>query len=215
MPKLDEARLAAARQPRRVTLHVAPSSVYVGDQVVFTVSPAKDVSGITSWQVAFGPYDASSAVIPDPKDKLQATWDTTGALPGSYAVTATLELTDGSAPPHTISGDSEIAVKARPILSGDVVNVAMRRAAEEATSDAALWVVIRNSTNALGFENYVTAIDTVMCGRDLAPDCDSSCWKPPQLNQRRALPFPDMDGYRVLKIATECFLMMNCGVFIS
>ena len=33
-----------------------------------------------------------------------------------------------------------------------------------------------------------------------------------QLKQRRALPFSDADSYRVLKVATEAFVMVNCGV---
>jgi hypothetical protein len=104
-----------------------------------------------------------------------------------------------------------------PYSSGDTVPVTLKRSEQPATTDEALWVVIRNSANALGFENYATAIDAAMCGHGV--DCDQdknpSCWQPWQLSQRRALPFNDMDAYRVLKIATECFLMLNCGIYID
>ena len=33
------------------------------------------------------------------------------------------------------------------------------------------------------------------------------------LLQRRFLPFTDTDAYRVLKVATEAFVIVNCGVF--
>ena len=65
---------------------------------------------------------------------------------------------------------------------------------------------------------YLQFIDSIMCcPGTLNETCASASQDPcalPPLSQRRALPFPDMDAYRVLKIATECFLMMNCGVFI-
>jgi hypothetical protein len=215
MPKTDEATLAAAKTPRAPTLHVTPTTVYVGDPVLFTISaPPSGVESV-QWQVAFGPYVAGN-ISSDPQNNMQATWDTGGAQPGTYIVTAKLGLAGDRF--QTISGDAEIALRPRPILSGDVLPVAMRRSAEETTSDAALWVVIRNSANALGFENYISSIDAVMCGGAVPCDAlpmDPLCSKQPPLSQRRALPFPDIDAYRVLKIATECFLMMNCGVYIS
>ena len=36
-----------------------------------------------------------------------------------------------------------------------------------------------------------------------------------QLRQRRFLPFTDTDSYRVLKVATEAFVMVNCNVLSS
>jgi len=108
------------------------------------------------------------------------------------------------------------------------IPVAMTRTAEAPTNDELLWIVIRESTNALSFQKYVDYVDNVMCCPGTLDDaCKPSpkfsplsvgppnkCDLPP-LSQRRVLPFPNMDAYRILKVATECFLMMNCGVYLS
>src|SRR5437763_6843708 len=81
------------------------------------------------------------------------------------------------------------------------VDVTMSRAAEPPTPDQALWVVIRNSAEALSFENYATFIEPIMCGTKSVPD--------------NPLPFPDAEPYRLLKTATEVFMMAHCGVAIE
>jgi hypothetical protein len=85
--------------------------------------------------------------------------------------------------------------------------------------------VIRYSTNQLSFPNYVKFADSIMCpepGQTIDQLIDnycsgSVCFDPATstLRQRRFTPFPNMDAYRVLKIATECFLMLNCGVYLT
>jgi hypothetical protein len=109
------------------------------------------------------------------------------------------------------------------------ISVAMMRTAEPPTNDELLWIVIRESTNALSFQNYVNYVDKIMCcPGQLDHDCSQQptkgplferaapekCDLPP-ISQRRVLPFPNMDAYRILKVATECFLMMKCGVYLS
>jgi hypothetical protein len=91
------------------------------------------------------------------------------------------------------------------------VQVTMRRAEVDPTPDQALWVVIRNSADALSFDNYAAFIEPIMCGQP-----------PPRAQGRfdhaRAklqLPFPDAEPYRLLKVATEVFMMANCGVVIG
>ncbi len=91
------------------------------------------------------------------------------------------------------------------------VQVTMRRAEVDPTPDQALWVVIRNSAESLLFENYAAFIEPIMCGGG-----------PPRAQGRfdhvRAklqLPFPDVEPYRLLKVATEVFMMANCGVVIG
>jgi hypothetical protein len=91
------------------------------------------------------------------------------------------------------------------------VQVTMRRAEVDPTPDQALWVVIRNSADALSFDNYAAFIEPIMCGQ------------PPPRAQGRfdhvqaklQLPFPDAEPYRLLKVATEVFMMANCGVVIG
>jgi hypothetical protein len=87
----------------------------------------------------------------------------------------------------------------------------MRRTEVPPTPDQALWVVIRNSADALSFDNYAAFIEPIMCGHP-----------PPRAQNRfdhvRAklqLPFPDAEPYKLLKVATEVFMMANCGVVIG
>jgi hypothetical protein len=149
-----------------------------------------------------------------PKERrVDKTGATTGESGGSGVTAANVW---GGSPPVPTS------------TAGQPISVTMTRAAEAPTQDEALWVVIRETTNALSFQNYVNFIDNIMCcpgklddycspPRKIAPDIiiqKPNCDLPP-LSQRRVLPFPNMDAYRILKVATECFLMLQCGVYLS
>jgi hypothetical protein len=224
------------------TLTATPSAVAEGSPVVFTLWPSpSDVYGTLpltfTWQVAFGPYAVSQdAIIQDPNNPANFTWDTSGVQPGIY--NASVQITDSSPKPRTVvvpdrsDTPTQVTVNLRPVSSGDTIPVTMRRAAEPPTSDAALWVAIRASANQLSFQNYVQFVDTIMCpppsvfGRGASgqttidyvlslyfnsnpPPCL------PPLDQRRFLPFPNTDAYRLLKVATESFLMLNCGIYLD
>jgi hypothetical protein len=96
----------------------------------------------------------------------------------------------------------------------------MERAAPVPTHDLALWVTIRKSTEALDFGRYADFISMVLCerapGKHLeGPLGHELMTKNSSLKMRRALPFNDTDAYRLLKIATEAFLVVNCGVPLS
>jgi hypothetical protein len=88
------------------------------------------------------------------------------------------------------------------------VPVALQRANIEPTRDQALWVVLRNSAEMLSFERYANFIEPIM-GRVRS---DPGFVATRNLAGRRALPFPDAEPYRLLKVATEVFMMANCGV---
>jgi hypothetical protein len=95
---------------------------------------------------------------------------------------------------------------------GNVVTVRNTRAGITQTDDLALWVIIRRSAEALNFRNYARFMDRVLCGRD---DNGNTLQGDPlydDLRERRLLPFNDTDAYRLLKTATEAFLMVNGGV---
>jgi hypothetical protein len=116
---------------------------------------------------------------------------------------------------RVLTGEVEIEVTPKPFAAGDDVAVTLKRSAVPPTADQALWVAIRNSTNALGFDNYSRFIEAVLCDGDLTVDrgerkrIDHNLRK---VNRRTALPFPNVDPYRLLKAATEVFLMTHCGV---
>jgi hypothetical protein len=174
-------------------------------------------------------------VNPSKDKQFQATLKTDSLTPGSWQVhlkltkvklTEALEDKDaydagsagGDGPPDCIQGDSDpIEVTPRPFAAGDDVSVTLRRAAAAPTPDQALWVKIRNATNAISFENYSRFLDAVICGerdgdgfgrRDrkrIAPKLRAT-------KRRTALPFPNVERYRLLKATTAVFLMTHCGV---
>ena len=100
-----------------------------------------------------------------------------------------------------------------------VVTVRNTRAGITQTGDLGLWVIIRRSTEALGFPNYSRFMDRVLCGLDengkeFLDEYDNPIKEPlyNRLRKRRLLPFNDTDAYRLLKTATESFLLVNGGV---
>lgn len=107
-------------------------------------------------------------------------------------------------------------------LNDGHLNVSLTRTAVPPTEDILLWTVIRRSTQAIGFNNYADFIDLVLFGNDgngqasLTPKND-----PPgkrlfcDLQRFRAMPFNDTDAYRLLKVATEAFLLVNAGIKLS
>lgn len=218
-----------------------PNPVYQGQEVRFTIDnwpPAQAGPYTLVWAITTTPtvytYGPDVVAVQDPNSAQQSlsfTWDTTDVEPGIYSVSVTITGPNIKAPISlpilnpkeigpTLTPD-QVTVRLRPIASGDTVPVAMMRTFEPTTSDVALWVAIRASANQLLFPNYVQFVDTIMCNAgsgmiDTAINNylnDPTCLPP--LASRRFVPFPNMDAYRVLKVATECFLMLNCGVYLN
>jgi hypothetical protein len=152
---------------------------------------------------------------------IRATLDTSPLSVGSWQVglvlTEVVEPPKEGYKPNVISGFSlPFEVTPRPFAAGDEVAVTLRRTSAPPTSDQALWVAIRNATNALGFLNYSRFIEAVLCDR---PDevinrleRQGLGNKLRKVKRRTALPFPNVDRYRLLKAATEVFMMTHCGV---
>lgn len=221
-----------------------PNSVLQGQEVQFSLSPwppsalskAPGTVYTDAWTITPAAQSPTSYVYDNVERVVDASgnfagnfvWDTSEVEPGTYDVSVilgdgvnfeTLPPTAGSSP-DTLT-PTNVTIKLRPIASGDVIPVTMTRAAEPPTSDAALWVAIRYSANQLSFPNFVKFADTIMCnntGGTIDNVIDgylkgNGCLPP--LALRRFTPFPNMDAYRVLKIATECFMMLNCGVYLE
>ncbi len=113
-----------------------------------------------------------------------------------------------------------VPAPAVPVTGG--FNVGLRRSASVVTPDLPLWVVIRNSTDGLSFKNYQRYIDMVLCDTEPVGLADAAARTQlsrrhhyETLKQRRFLPFCDSDAYRLLKVATEAFVMVNCGVALN
>jgi hypothetical protein len=87
-----------------------------------------------------------------------------------------------------------------------VDGVRLERAARDPSNDQAFWAIIRNSTLALSFDNYKEFIDGLFC----SPGITEEPTELAGIDMR--LPFPDVRAYRLLKAATELFLILRCGV---
>lgn len=161
----------------------------------------------------------------DPKE-LIATLDTAPLAVGSWQVHIKLTPIGATGLTGASGGDDEITactepidVTPRPFASGDDVAVTLKRAAVPKTSDQSLWIAIRNSTNGIGFPAYSRFIEAVLCdrpehvfGRGTRRDVKHKLHK---VKRRTALPFSNVDRYRLLKAATEVFLMTHCGVDLT
>ena len=107
----------------------------------------------------------------------------------------------------------EIVAKTTIPVSGKL-GISLSRTETEATADLPLWVAIRNGTEALSFNNYLHFIDLLFCANDSqgGPRYQRQKALYGELTGKRYLPFTDTDAYRVLKAATEAFVMVNCAV---
>lgn len=135
-------------------------------------------------------------------------------------VTAEATLLPAERPLPAVSGDGQDGDGPPPPNgSGQPVTVQMQRAAVPPTPSQALWTLIRQSTNALSFQNYQAFMEQVLCRPE--PAYGQSGYYPRDVSRSLRqvshelpwrLPFPGVEPYRQLKAATEVFVMVNCGV---
>jgi hypothetical protein len=161
---------------------------------------------------------------------LKATLDTSSLVPGAWTIGVTLTPVPRvpPAPPASAAARARAAAAAvslsaqtepfeilpRPLAAGDDLAVTMRRAEVVPTADQALWAIIRRSTNALSFERYSRFMERVLCGDDAAGEAGLPD-RHRNLLRYKSLPFPDVEAYRLLKVATEVFMMIHCGADLA
>lgn len=131
-------------------------------------------------------------------------------------------------PPATIGGGGQSEARGtEPPTNGENGNngpltVQLTRTAKFAEADILLWYIIRKSSEGLSFNNYKAFMDCLLCGdasglADL-DDFERQRMAGPKrleaasLARRRFLPFTDTDAYRILKVATEAFITVNCAI---
>ena len=103
------------------------------------------------------------------------------------------------------------------------MGVSLQRTATALTADVSHWGAILNITEAMSFNNYNRFMEMIFCGdrdlSDLPPFEQDRFAVKEQLGRklltRRSLPFIDTDAYRLIKVATEAFVMVNCGIIAS
>jgi hypothetical protein len=113
--------------------------------------------------------------------------------------------------------------------------VGLLRSQRGATPEILLWEVIQRSCEALSFRNYKAFMDYVLCWdvedllkldpreQDLITGHKRNRYirlkgdrhGPDRRPGLRYLPFNDTDAYRLLKVATEAFVIVNCGVGLT
>jgi len=133
----------------------------------------------------------------------------------------------GGPPQGASPGDPLATLDSSGQPTRDPFDVRLQRSRADPTPDQALWVAIRNRTQAIGFNPYRSFIDSVLCDADDGSNSVSDfngntaeTFGSPTLSQRRAnlLGRPTIhgiDAYRLLKVATEAFMLFRCGVFID
>ena len=99
----------------------------------------------------------------------------------------------------------------QPISGG--VNVSMTRTETEPTSDLKLWGAIKASTEGMAFDKFDAFMNELFCRPQNGNGFVNEKERFGRLAERRFLPFTDTDAYRLLKVATEAFVVVNCGIF--
>jgi hypothetical protein len=97
-----------------------------------------------------------------------------------------------------------------------VRNVALQRSAAIPTTDTALYVAIRQHAQAIGFPRYNDFINNVLCAGQMPDFVDlgapSVADRRNDLNNRPTI--HGVDAYNLLRLATEVFLILECGLVI-
>src|SRR5262249_59964075 len=99
--------------------------------------------------------------------------------------------------------------------------VRLSRPDDGPTPDQNLWTLIRNRTDAISFNNYTRFLDEVLCGEFVTDSSDvNHTAAVNQLPERvhkqvRDLSFLGLDGYDVVRAATEYFLMQEVGLVVE
>jgi hypothetical protein len=221
-----------------ISIQAQPGRIAAGGIVTVTAElPMRDDSYAVEWVVR-GPVQLSAndrriallgatrvtgdevALSDETPTLVTATLDTGVLAPGAWEVGIQLtELEPADVPEFIEAFADPVEVTPRPFAAGDDVAVTMKRTAVPPTADQALWVAIRAGANALSFENYSAFVEALMCD---GPDDELGrlggrriSHRLRKVKRRTALPFPNVDRYRLLKAVTEVFLMTHCGVDIG
>lgn len=132
-------------------------------------------------------------------------------------------------PPATAAAPAAVlAAASRPAFDASVT---MNRIASQPTDDQALWTAIRNRTNAIAFPRYADFIQRVLVpvtGKgppDQGPPAGDSGggsagdMGSPDIEERlqdlsRRPSIQGADAYQLLRMATQAFLLFECGVVV-
>jgi hypothetical protein len=215
--------------PSMITL--SDREVHVDNAIVLTLGG--DIRGKTATSVEWAVLDDDGNELGEwsADDEPETTWRAVGCEPGVYTVRARVRVgrTNEEVTERIFVRTQALRIEGR---IDSPVRVDLQRAAIPRTTDVALWEVIHRGTAAISFNHYSAWMDFIFGGGELPqhfyPDHDRGReldadglghgWQAAQLHYRNGgakrapLPFFDIDGYKVLKAATETFLEINSGV---
>ena len=219
MAKDELAKSTAEDRNLKVELKAEPPDTPIDGQVALIAVPSeKSVKDYNyEFSVQSDPPTGDFDPIPAKDVKGQvARWKAKVATPRSVVARVTIKDKAGSGSANN-QATAEIPIIVTPeifvpaTLRGSTIPVTLHRAQSLDTDDQILWAIIRDRTNAISFTRYKKFIDEVMCsgnlpprGKDVRPEYER------KLESR--LPFPGVAAYNLLKVATEYFLMQECGV---
>lgn len=225
-----------------------------GGKVELTLTVKNVPTSVTSvrsgWVVEAGAVfvpgeTAPTIVFPLPIDDSPATvtldWIINTVPARNYVATVTVEfthqITTGGVANKTVDTvDTSVTIVPRQVQVQ--ASVTLQRSASGPTDDQALWVAIRNRTDAIGFERYEAFINRLLCAPPNTDDQGTATCEPfpetdteplrPQAGgygatsvneMRRNLHFrPNIygpDAYYLLKLAAQAFLIFESGIVID
>jgi hypothetical protein len=198
-----------------ITLQAVPSNVVEQGRDV-TINVTLD-EPLTKNQAIHWTWDGPDYVLSVQKVLPQSTtvgsvsWSSAGMEPGQYTVTAQVVKTIAAGDQAVGDPDSiEIMVTPSQQILREAVPVSLRRTDIPLTADEALWAGIRAATDRISFNQFKPWMDAIACNLDPG---DPTLGEVVATKNDRSLPFPDIEAYRTLKVATEVFLMARCGVW--
>jgi hypothetical protein len=135
-----------------------------------------------------------------------------GTLEREYPIQPKGQILTGLAQSTSSEGNGSNGGGRPPMSIQGSINtgVTMRRTASPFTNDLLLWMVIRKTTEDLSFAKYNQFMEKVLCQGNVSNELAFN-----KLRGRRFLPYNDTDAYRLLKVATEAFMLVNCGVALD
>lgn len=192
----------------------SPAEITEGDTVQLTLTNYSDIQDIDP-EATYTWITDNDGVKAGKFTKKEAkwVWNTNGLQPGAYQ--AKVQVYDQK---ENLIGEGEtkpVMVKPRSIQKGDILPVTLRRTVAGQTADQGLWAAMRNRIEAVGFKRYRAFIENVFWEEKI----DENLVKPYQKKFGPGLPAMDtrlsihaVDAYNVLRLATEVFLLLECGV---
>lgn len=101
-------------------------------------------------------------------------------------------------------------INREPDVIPEIPSVRLARPDDGPTEDQSLWTLIRNRTNAIAFNNYFRYINEVF-----NQNCDALQESHTLRKQVNDLSFLGLDGFEVLRVATQFFLMHEIGLIVD